>query len=152
MVSSQTQFGSTTAMPDHSYPKRPQQRRALSILTAVRALARPGRSKQELGFSRRWSHWILDGYGGVWFFTTNSEFFSHNQFSPGTNTQSQAQRVPSKDTSATISSPGRGPSFDANFWFGGSTSLNGAINEATRQRNSQIGATASIPLSLGARQ
>jgi hypothetical protein len=38
-------------------------------------------------------------------------------------------------------------SFDANFWFGGSTSLNGAINEATRQRNSRIGTTASIPLS-----
>src|SRR5215467_11281005 len=46
--------------------------------------------KPELGYSQRWGHWILDAYGGVWFYTTNPEFFSHNQFSPGTNTQAQS--------------------------------------------------------------
>jgi Putative MetA-pathway of phenol degradation len=46
--------------------------------------------KPELGLSRRWDNWIFDAYGGVWFFTGNSEFFSQNRLSPGTNTLSQA--------------------------------------------------------------
>ena len=25
--------------------------------------------KAELGYSQRWGHWVLDGYGGVWFYT-----------------------------------------------------------------------------------
>jgi Putative MetA-pathway of phenol degradation len=103
--------------------------------------------KPELGYSRRLGHWILDGYGGVWFFTTNSEFFSHNQFSPGTNTQSQNPTGSFEGHLSYDFKPRLWVSFDANFWFGGSTSLNGAINEATLQRNSRIGATASIPLS-----
>jgi hypothetical protein len=103
--------------------------------------------KPELGYSRRWGHWILDGYAGVWFFTTNSEFFSHNQFSPGTNTQSQSPTGSFEGHLSYDFKPRLWVSFDANFWFGGSTSLNGAINEATHQRNSRIGATASIPLS-----
>jgi hypothetical protein len=44
--------------------------------------------KPELGYSRRWGHWIVDAYGGAWFYTINSEIFSHNQFSPGVDTQS----------------------------------------------------------------
>ena len=28
--------------------------------------------KPELGYSQRWGNWVLDGYGGVWFYTTNS--------------------------------------------------------------------------------
>ena len=103
--------------------------------------------KPELGYSRRWGHWILDGYAGVWFFTTNSEFFSHNQFSPGTNTQSQSPTGSFEGHLSYDFKPRLWVSFDANFWFGGSTSINGAINEATLQRNSRIGATASIPLS-----
>ncbi|MGB9473132.1 MAG: transporter, partial [Candidatus Acidiferrum sp.] len=27
--------------------------------------------KPELGYSERWGHWVLDGYAGVWFYTTN---------------------------------------------------------------------------------
>jgi hypothetical protein len=26
--------------------------------------------KPELGYSERWGHWLLDAYGGAWFFTT----------------------------------------------------------------------------------
>jgi hypothetical protein len=29
--------------------------------------------KPELGYSARWRHWILDGYGGIWFYTANPE-------------------------------------------------------------------------------
>jgi len=38
-------------------------------------------------------------------------------------------------------------SLDANFWHGGETRLSGTANPATLQRNSRIGATASIPIS-----
>ena len=37
-------------------------------------------------------------------------------------------------------------SLDGNFWFGGTTSLNGISNPTTRQTSSRIGATVSIPL------
>jgi hypothetical protein len=37
-------------------------------------------------------------------------------------------------------------SLDGNFWFGGSTSINGVENAKTAQRNSRIGATLSVPV------
>mgnify|MGYP002389126857 CR=1 FL=1 len=39
--------------------------------------------KPELGFSQRLGNWVLDAYGGVWFFTENPEFFSRNAYVPG---------------------------------------------------------------------
>lgn len=32
--------------------------------------------KPEFGYSRRFGKWMLDGYAGVWLFTTNQKFFS----------------------------------------------------------------------------
>jgi len=32
--------------------------------------------KPELGYSQRWGHWVLDGYAGVWFYTTNPAYYS----------------------------------------------------------------------------
>jgi len=49
--------------------------------------------KPELGLSRRWGHWVLDAYGGVWFFTENPEFFSRNAYVPGVQTQTQDPAV-----------------------------------------------------------
>src|SRR5271155_5490558 len=44
--------------------------------------------KPEFGYSQRWAgKWILDGYAGVWFFTTNTDFFSRNIYDPGTRSQ-----------------------------------------------------------------
>src|SRR5580704_1157392 len=31
--------------------------------------------KPELGYSESWGHWVLDGYAGAWFYTTNSAFY-----------------------------------------------------------------------------
>lgn len=45
--------------------------------------------KPDFGYSQRWGHWVLDGYAGVWFFTSNPEFFSHNAYFSGTQAQSQ---------------------------------------------------------------
>src|SRR5271169_3209464 len=45
--------------------------------------------KPEFGYSQRWSNWVVDGYVGVWLFTTNQDFWSRNVYYPGTRSQSQ---------------------------------------------------------------
>ena len=103
--------------------------------------------KPELGFSERWGHWILDAYGGAWLYTTNPEFFSHNQFSPGTNTQTQSPIGSFEGHLSYDFKPRLWVSLDGNYWFGGTTSLNGVKNFSTLQKNSRVGGTASIPVS-----
>jgi hypothetical protein len=102
--------------------------------------------RPELGFSRRFQHWVLDSYGGVWFFTTNPEFFSHNQFNPGVVTQSESPVAAFEAHFSYDVKPRLWASLDGNFWFGGKTSLNGVENVNTLQRNSRVGGTVSIPL------
>lgn len=103
--------------------------------------------KPELGYSRRWGHWILDAYGGAWFFTTNPEFFSHNRFSPGINTQSQTPIGAFEGHLSYDFKPRLWVSLDGNYWFGGNTSMNGVPSPNTRQSNSRLGVSASVPLS-----
>jgi Putative MetA-pathway of phenol degradation len=98
--------------------------------------------KPEFGYSERWSHWVLDGYAGAWFYTRNPEYYS--------------LPVPKPQTEEPIGSfeghlsrdfrPRLWISLDGNFWFGGVTSLNGAVNPSTRQTSSRVGVTASLPL------
>jgi hypothetical protein len=103
--------------------------------------------KPELGYSRRWGHWVLDGYGGVWFYTTNHDFFSRNQFFPGTNTQSQKPIGSFEGHLSYDLKPRLWASLDGNFWVGGRTSINGVENTSTLQKNSRIGGTVSFPVS-----
>jgi Putative MetA-pathway of phenol degradation len=103
--------------------------------------------KPEIGCSRRWGHWILDGYGAAWFYSTNPDFFSHNQFFPGINTQSQSPIGAFEGHVSYDFKPRLWASLDGNYWFGGSTSLNGVPTPATRQSNSRVGVTASVPVS-----
>ena len=42
--------------------------------------------KREVGYSERWGHWVVDGYAGVWFYTTNPAFYD----GPVTKPQSEA--------------------------------------------------------------
>jgi hypothetical protein len=102
--------------------------------------------KPELGFSHRRGHWIVDAYGGAWLYTTNPEFFSHNQFSPGTNTQTERPIGSFEGHLSYDFKPRLWVSLDGNYWFGGTTSLNGVENPTTLQKNSRIGGTAAIPL------
>ena len=104
--------------------------------------------KPELGFSQRHGHWILDAYGGVWFFTTNPEYFSHSPSYPGTRTQSEAPVGAFEGhLSYDIKNNRRfWVSLDGNFWVGGRTSLNGVENQLTLQRNSRVGATFAVPI------
>ena len=102
--------------------------------------------KPELGYSHRWNHWILDAYGGVWFFTQNSHFFSSNQFSQRVNTQTEEPVGSFEGHISYDFKPRLWISLDGNYWFGGKTSVNGVENPLTLQRNSRVGVTASIPL------
>ncbi len=99
--------------------------------------------KPEFGYSQRWNHWVLDGYAGVWFYTTNNAAY--------------AGPVPAQQSLTPIGSFeghlsrdfGRRRfwvSLDGNFWFGGIASLNGVQNLATKQTSSRIGGTFSYPI------
>ncbi len=103
--------------------------------------------KPEFGYSERWGHWVLDGYSSVWFYTKNAEFFSHNALFPGVQVQSQKPVAAFEGHLSYDVKPRMWFSLDGNYWFGGRTTLNGAENPLTLQRNSRIGGTASIPLS-----
>lgn len=103
--------------------------------------------RPELGLSRRRGHWLLDTYGGVWFFTTNPKFFSENQYNPGVTAQSKS---PVGEFEVHLSydvRPRLWASLDGNFWLGGSTSLNGIASPQTSERNSRVGGTFSTPIS-----
>jgi len=103
--------------------------------------------KPEFGYSQRWGKWVLDGYFGVWFFTTNNDFWSHNAFYAGTRSQSQSPIGAFEGHLSYDFKPRLWISLDGNFWFGGKTSVNGVQNPLTYATNSRIGGTASIPIS-----
>jgi hypothetical protein len=99
--------------------------------------------KPELGYSRRFGHWVLDGYSGVWFYTTNSMEFNIPHPAPQT-------EEPIGSFEGHLSRDfGRGTwvSLDGNFWWGGVTTLNGVRNPATLQTSSRIGGTAAFRVS-----
>ncbi len=104
--------------------------------------------KPELGYSQRFGQkWMLDGYAGVWFFTTNQESVSIPK--PQPQTQSPIGSFEGHLSYDVKNYRGKTPlwiSLDGNFWFGGTTSLGGISNSATRQIASRIGGTAAIPL------
>jgi hypothetical protein len=99
--------------------------------------------KPEFGYSQRWGNWILDGYAGAWFYTTNNAFYS--------------PPVPKPQTESPIGSfeghlsydfkkQRMWASLDGNFWFGGITALNGIRDLETKQTASRIGGTFSVPI------
>jgi hypothetical protein len=104
--------------------------------------------KPEFGYSQRFGKWMIDGYVGVWFFTTNQKFFSLP--APKPQTQSPIGSFEghlSYDAKNFHGKPALWFSLDGNFWYGGTASLGGISNPDTRQTSSRIGATAAFPLS-----
>ena len=99
--------------------------------------------KPELGYSWRRGKWLLDGYGGVWFYTTNSAFYSL----PTPKPQSEAPIGSFEGHVSYDFKPHLWASVDGNYWFGGTTRLNGIPNPDTKQTSSRIGATAVFSLS-----
>jgi hypothetical protein len=102
--------------------------------------------KPEIGVSQRWSKWVLDGYAGVWFFTTNHDFWSRNSYYPGTRSQTQ-NPMGAFETHLSYDFTRRlWVSIDGNFWIGGIVSPGGVANPLTQEKNSRLGATAAIPI------
>lgn len=100
--------------------------------------------KPEVGLSRRTGHWVLDAYGGGWFYTKNPRYFSNNPASPSN--QSEAPIGVIETHLSYGVKPRLWASLDGNFWYGGRTSLNGVATGATLQTSSRVGVTCSVPL------
>jgi hypothetical protein len=99
--------------------------------------------KPELGYSQRWGNWVLDGYGGAWFYTTNNALFSI----PSAQRQTQSPIAYFEGhLSYDLRKLHSWASLDGNFWFGGTQISNGIPDPATRQTSSRIGGTFSFPL------
>jgi hypothetical protein len=89
--------------------------------------------KPEVGVVQVIGKWALDAYLGAWFFTDNDEFFggtSRHQ-DPVITTQFHVRRR---------FSPRVWAAADANFWYGGQTTIDGRVNDDL-QRNSRVGLT-----------
>jgi hypothetical protein len=100
--------------------------------------------KPEFGYSQRWGNWILDGYAGAWFFTTNDKYFSNNANFPGTRSQSENPIGTFEGHVSYDFKPGIWVSLDGNFWVGGKTAVDGVENPATTQQSSRLGGTGAI--------
>jgi hypothetical protein len=101
--------------------------------------------KPELGFSRRWGHWIFDAYGAVWLFTANSNYYSNAPGSSPRNRQTQEPMGAAETHLSYDLRPRLWISIDGNYWYGGQTSVNNVPSPTTLQANSRLGATAAIP-------
>ena len=96
--------------------------------------------KPEFGYSERWGHWVLDGYAGAWFYTTNPASFSLPSPQPQTE-----KPIGSFESHLSYDlGSGTWASLDGNFWAGGLTSLSGIQNLATRQTGSRLGVTVAV--------
>jgi Putative MetA-pathway of phenol degradation len=102
--------------------------------------------KPEFGYSQRWQKWVLDGYLGVWLFTTNSDFWSRNIYYSGTRSQTQAPIGSFEGHLSYDFKPRLWASLDGNFWFGGKTTVSGIQNPLSEQTNSRLGGTFSVPI------
>jgi hypothetical protein len=95
--------------------------------------------KPEIGFSRRWSQWVIDGYAGVWLFTANKAYF------PGTRVRTQESVGAGEVHLTRYFKPRLWASLDGNFWAGGRSAVDGHRNQ-DRQRNSRAGITVAVPV------
>ena len=86
--------------------------------------------KPEFGYSQRWGNWVLDAYGGAWFYTTNPTFDTGLGSKPQTEDPiGSLEGHLSRDFK-----PGTWASLDGNF-------LSGIQRLATKQVGSRIGGT-----------
>lgn len=83
--------------------------------------------------------WLVDVYGGVWFFTTNDAYY------PGASVRTQ-KRVGALQGHVSYSfSPKAWVAFDSTWYRGGDVEVNGVVS-GKRQSSSRIGATVVFPV------
>ena len=96
--------------------------------------------KPEVGISHLINEkWTIDGYAGVLLFTTNEEYY------PGSSVRTQDPIFALQGHASYTLKPRLWVAFDAT-WYTGGTAVVDRAEQGNLQRNSRIGATASIPL------
>ena len=95
--------------------------------------------KPEIGVVHVMGRWAIDAYVGGWFYTDNTDFF-------GGVTREQDPILSTQCHVRYFIKPGLWAAIDGNYWNGGQTTVDGAVND-DEQRNSRVGLTVSIKLS-----
>ena len=99
--------------------------------------------KPEVGYSRRFrDRWLVDGYAGVWFFTSNPEPSRSSEYRHSNAIPNRVFRRPHQSRHQAFF----WVSVDGNFWFGGTVTNGGVTIQNTRQTASRIGVTGSFPV------
>lgn len=94
--------------------------------------------KPELGLSHALGKWTIELYAGTWLFADNNNFY-------GGRTRRQDPIGSAQFHIIRTLRPRLWVAFDANFYTGGRTSVNGAPN-ADLQQNSRFGFTLALPI------
>ena len=94
--------------------------------------------KPEIGVSHALGRWTLEGYAGAWLFTDNRDFRNGN-------VRAQAPIGSFQFHAIYTIRPRLWVAFDANYFTGGRTSING-VDNFDLQRNSRAGLTLALPL------
>ena len=94
--------------------------------------------KPEVGISREFGRWTLEACAGIWLYTDNTDFYGGKTRSQDPISSLQAHVI------YTIK-PRMWVAFDANFYNGGRTAING-VDKADLQQNSRAGLTFALPV------
>jgi hypothetical protein len=94
--------------------------------------------RPQIGVSRAWGKWIFEVDGSAFFFATNHNFY-------GGKTREQNPIGAVQFHTVYNFKRGMWAAFDANFYYGGRTTVNDVRN-FDLQRNSRLGATYSLPV------
>ena len=97
--------------------------------------------KPEVGYSSIKGRWIFEAAGGVWFFTTNDDFFGGATLRQDPITSLQAHVSYNFDRKIWLA-------LDLNWYGGGRTSIDGQ-DQPTLQSNSRVGLTLSFVVTRG---
>jgi len=94
--------------------------------------------KPELGVSQPLGHFWLEFYAGVWFFTTNHDFY-------GGQTRRQDPLAAIQAHASYTFRPRLWLALDATWYGGGATTVDG-VGNADRQANTRLGLTLAVPV------
>ena len=95
--------------------------------------------KPEFGISRAIRRWTIEGYAGVWLFTTNDTFYT------GSSIRTQDPIAALQGHASYTIRPRLWVALDGTWYSGGSTTVDG-VAKGDLQRNSRLGATLSVPI------
>jgi hypothetical protein len=95
--------------------------------------------KPEFGLSRAIRRWTIEGYAGVWLFTTNDTFYT------GSSIRTQDPITALQGHASYTIRPRLWFALDGTWYSGGATTVDG-VDKGDLQRNSRLGATLSVPI------